>query len=825
MRITSSLFFSVIVVFFCFVAKAEKNAKYVFLLIAEGLNPEILGLYLEANEDAALNRFDKLLETESKNSSGTAADSAAAATAIACGIKTANGFIGMNDKKEPVNSLAAVLRNQGWKIGVISNNQINSAMPAANFAFRREKGQVAQILTDMYNSQFLFFGVSSLDYPVEYSDRSLLAQLNRRKYTIYKNNELFSDNKRKKYFVFATLGDDAENEQEFSPARKAGPESYKKITISEMTSKAASLLKNDKGFFISITADIAQHLQNEDTIAAINSLQELDHSLKEALKFYDENPNETLIVFSNAYTVRNLMHDYKEKNSIKNFVENGRSLADIETKLIELNEQKLSEADFLSKAGDFVGLNALSDSQTKKLKENLPYFALSEEEKVTKFPQYSNFSPLAQELLRLQNAQFGISYSADWLNDQPAYSNFLCAQELDLPDTLETQQIPFIIANATLGKDFDLTKEMSQTPMPPTKSVDYFSFLSASSSELSLIYGIINKRKLRFTLQDTNGKNIVKETNENFGRISFENLSADSEYLLKIEDEEGLSENLKARTQAVPNSKKILDMAILSDTHISLKPGPGTRLHACSVDAMSKALIELEKQKCPLIIHAGDLTDAALVSELLATEEILKLFSGKFLVAPGNHDRKRTKKFAQEWARIFGADAGYEVINSIQFIWLNTLNGKLDNKGNLDAVAKLDPEKPAIIFTHFQLIRDDYIQDKHAGISDLTKPNVIKMLDIIKNSNSIIFVGHKNIATRTMLGKAPQYNMPQTTQFPAGYLQLEVFEDGILQKFIPSLEPYEEEISRRYGSVKHTRAKYAFEYWNCFIPWPSKTNN
>ena len=58
-------------------------------------------------------------------------DSAAAGTAMACGIKTNNGMIGMDPDKVPHSSILTLLQKKGWRTGLVATSQISHATPAA----------------------------------------------------------------------------------------------------------------------------------------------------------------------------------------------------------------------------------------------------------------------------------------------------------------------------------------------------------------------------------------------------------------------------------------------------------------------------------------------------------------------------------------------------------------------------------------------------------------------------------------------------------------------------------------------------------------------
>lgn len=69
------------------------------------------------------------MKTHSANKSIT--DSAAAGTAMACGIKTNNGMIGMTPKKAQYSSILELLAQDGWKTGLVVTCQMTHATPAS----------------------------------------------------------------------------------------------------------------------------------------------------------------------------------------------------------------------------------------------------------------------------------------------------------------------------------------------------------------------------------------------------------------------------------------------------------------------------------------------------------------------------------------------------------------------------------------------------------------------------------------------------------------------------------------------------------------------
>ena len=90
-----------------------------------------------------------LIDTHSANQPVT--DSAAAGTALACGRKTNNGFVGLDPEQRPLASLAALAHAKGLGSAVLSNDSLLGATPASFYAHstdRRARATIAGQVPD-----------------------------------------------------------------------------------------------------------------------------------------------------------------------------------------------------------------------------------------------------------------------------------------------------------------------------------------------------------------------------------------------------------------------------------------------------------------------------------------------------------------------------------------------------------------------------------------------------------------------------------------------------------------------------------------------------
>lgn len=86
-------------------------------------------------------------------------DSAAAATAIACGIKADNGTIGIGPDGKACASILELLEKRGFRTGLVATSTITHATPAAFASHVESRGSEEQIAEQMFNQHIdVLFG-------------------------------------------------------------------------------------------------------------------------------------------------------------------------------------------------------------------------------------------------------------------------------------------------------------------------------------------------------------------------------------------------------------------------------------------------------------------------------------------------------------------------------------------------------------------------------------------------------------------------------------------------------------------------------------------
>lgn len=107
----------------------------------------------------AMNAMPCQATTRTCSLSSLVTDSAAAATAIACGEKTVNGAVGVDQKGQRLESCAEAAKAAGRKVGIVTSVTINHATPAGFYAHQNHRSMLYEIGLDLVNSDFdLFLG-------------------------------------------------------------------------------------------------------------------------------------------------------------------------------------------------------------------------------------------------------------------------------------------------------------------------------------------------------------------------------------------------------------------------------------------------------------------------------------------------------------------------------------------------------------------------------------------------------------------------------------------------------------------------------------------
>lgn len=287
------------VVFLCALSLfAGKQPKYVFLFIGDGMS---IPQRMVAEEFAlktgrgplAMNSLPYQASTRTRSANSIITDSAAAATAIACGEKTNNGMLGVAPDGRELESVAYVAKKNGKKVGIVTTVTIMHATPAGFYARRKSRGLSYQIALDLVNSGFDYFAGGGVggkhDDKKDPQYRGDVFELARKAgYAVARDRSGWEALKPgvKSWSAFCDGALDY--------TVNSNPE---QPTVAELVAKGIELLDNPGGFFMMCEGgriDWAGHAN--DAGANMHDVLALDDAVKVALEFAGKHPDETLVV-------------------------------------------------------------------------------------------------------------------------------------------------------------------------------------------------------------------------------------------------------------------------------------------------------------------------------------------------------------------------------------------------------------------------------------------------------------------------------------------------------------------------------------------------
>ena len=272
--------------------------KYVFLFIGDGMStPQrmIADEFSRAKGEGQLvmNTLPVHATTRSCSASSLVTDSAAAATAIACGTKTRNGKLGVDPEDKRLESVAEVAKKCGKKVGIVTSVTINHATPGGFYAHQTSRTLGYEIGLDLIASDFDYFaggGLSKADDKKSKNYRGNIYELAAKSgYTVTSTKAEFEKLAPGCGKVFAR-GCEGALPYEID-ADGTIP------TLAEFTKKGIELLDNPNGFFMMVeggSIDWCGH--GNEAAGNLTEVLGLDRAVRLAMEFAKRHEGETLII-------------------------------------------------------------------------------------------------------------------------------------------------------------------------------------------------------------------------------------------------------------------------------------------------------------------------------------------------------------------------------------------------------------------------------------------------------------------------------------------------------------------------------------------------
>lgn len=165
----------------------QSKPKNIIFLIGDGMGLAQITLGMLANGDkTALEEYPVVGLHKSRSSDNLITDSAAAATAFSCGVRTYNGAIGVDADTLPVKTILEMAEDEGLATGLVATSTIVHATPASYAAhdpYRKNYEAIAKDFLDV-DVDVLIGGGKKYFERREFDDENLLDSLRARGYIV-----------------------------------------------------------------------------------------------------------------------------------------------------------------------------------------------------------------------------------------------------------------------------------------------------------------------------------------------------------------------------------------------------------------------------------------------------------------------------------------------------------------------------------------------------------------------------------------------------------------------------------------------------------------
>jgi len=281
---------------------ADQPIKNVIFMIGDGTG--IAQLYSGQLQEVGSNGYlhaqrlpiTGIIKTHAEDNLIT--DSASAATAYSCGIKTNNGVIAQDSDGNECVTLMELAQQAGMKTGLVATSGVTHATPASFATHIDSRNKYSEIAEQMVESEVDVILGGGLEYfiPSDSAGSNREDQLN-----------VLSSLRDQGYSVVLDRQAMIEEDSEqiiglFSPSGM--PSENRVPSLAEMTNKAVeSLSSNENGFFLMVEGsqiDWGGHAN--ETPYVVREVKDFDDAIGVVLTFAQENPGTLVIITADHET-------------------------------------------------------------------------------------------------------------------------------------------------------------------------------------------------------------------------------------------------------------------------------------------------------------------------------------------------------------------------------------------------------------------------------------------------------------------------------------------------------------------------------------------
>ena len=309
---------------------AEKpQVKNVIYLIGDGMGfGSVSSLLLSEDSVTGFEQAPVIGLSETCSANNYVTDSPAGGTALACGIRTKNGYLGVDPEGKPLTSILRKAQAMGKRSGIVVNTVLTEATPAAFYAGVTSRSMSFDIAKQFTESDVDVAIGAGLEPFIKRPDSlDLTATLINKGYDVHLDWKTVLNTTSKKFVGILPMGDvhrrnesgnttagaadgaevclaaklAASSEENGDTTRLSEPTVY----LEKATAKALEVLSNDnrQGFFLMIeSAIIDGYGHNNDSEGMIEEMKEFDNTLRQLVAYVNQHPETLLVVTADHET-------------------------------------------------------------------------------------------------------------------------------------------------------------------------------------------------------------------------------------------------------------------------------------------------------------------------------------------------------------------------------------------------------------------------------------------------------------------------------------------------------------------------------------------
>ncbi len=280
----------------------EEAPTNIILLIGDGMSfAHVQAGIISSETPLNIEQFRHIGFIHTYSADNFVTDSGAAATALATGVKTNNGYIGMDPDGNPVRSILHIASDNGLATGVVVSCAITHATPAGFYAHQPSRNMTEEIALDILDAGVdVFIGGGRNHFENRQDGRNLLEDLEQMGYQLAFSMEEVMEAGSGKLAGLVAGG----HPPRYSEGRGN--------MLPDGTEKAINILnRNPGGFFLMVEgAQIDWGGHDNDVEYIVNEMHDFDRAVGKALEFARNDGNTLVIVTSDHDTGGMALHGF-----------------------------------------------------------------------------------------------------------------------------------------------------------------------------------------------------------------------------------------------------------------------------------------------------------------------------------------------------------------------------------------------------------------------------------------------------------------------------------------------------------------------------------